>query len=86
MVGSADVIFTGKAVGAKKQHIVVENGVREVWDVGEIYFEVQENFVGLKKGTRLTLRSGDEDGYCGTPFLHNESYLIYGFGNLKRIR
>lgn len=87
MVGSADVVFIGKAIGAKKQKIVIEDGVKEVWDVGEIYFEVQESFVGsksLKKGIRLTLRSGDENGYCGTWFKHNESYLIYGFGNLKK--
>lgn len=84
MVGSADVIFIGKAIGGKKKKTTVENGIKEVWDVGEIYFEVQEGFIGVKKGIRLTVRSGDEDGYCGTWFKHNENYLIYGFGNLKK--
>lgn len=84
MVGSADVIFIGKAIGAKKQKVTKENGVKETWDVGEIYFEVQKGFVGVRKGIRVTVRSGDEDGYCGTWFKHNESYLIFGYGNLKK--
>lgn len=83
MVGSADAIFVGKAIGGKKKRVTYENGVKEIWNVGEIYFEVQEAFTGVRKGIRLTVRSGDEDGYCGTPFKHNESYLIYAFGNLK---
>ncbi len=84
MVGSADVIFVGKAIGAKKQKIINENGVKEIWNVGEIYFEVQKGFIGVKKGTRVTVRSGDEIGNCGTWFKHNESYLIFGYDNLKK--
>ncbi len=84
MVGSADVIFIGKAVGAKKQRVTDENGVKETWDVGEIYFEVQKGFVGIKKNIRVTVSSGNEDGYCGTWFKHNENYLIFGYGNLKK--
>lgn len=84
MVGDADVIFVGKAIGAKKQRVTENNGVKETWDVGEIYFEVQESFVGIRKGIRVTVSSGDENGYCGTWFKHNESYLIYGYGSLKK--
>lgn len=81
--GEADAVFVGKVVGAKQQQKTNYDGKEETYDVGEIYFEVEEAFNGVKKGTRVTIRSGTGGGDCGYWFKRGQTYLVYGYGENK---
>lgn len=79
-LGGNDVVFVGKVVGGK-QTTVINEGVTENWTVGEIHFQVEEGFLGVKKGSQITIRSGKGGGDCGYWFKSEETYLVYGYGN-----
>ncbi|MEQ1643950.1 MAG: hypothetical protein ABL959_10940 [Pyrinomonadaceae bacterium] len=76
-VGSVKAIFVGKAIGSKEPK--EEDG--HVYDVGEIYFEVTEAFVGIGEKTKVTIRSGTGGGDCGYWFRRGGTYLIYAYGD-----
>lgn len=82
--GGADAVFVGKVIGSKQQRKTNYDGVDETWDVGEIYFEIEEAFSGVKKGDRVTIHSGTGGGDCGYWFKRGKTYLIYGFGDDKK--
>lgn len=68
--GNAQAVFVGKVVGGKEQRDSTdENGQRVKYDVGEIYFQVEESFLGVK-GTRVVIHSGTGGGDCGYWFRH----------------
>ena len=88
----ASAVFVGKAVGAKEQRTIEDYSEvyqnsntnaassepkKITYDVGEIYFEVEEAFYGVKKGERITIHSGTGGGDCGYWFKRGETYLIY---------
>jgi len=90
LFGRADVVFTGKVVGAKQQKTVtdyetVNEGKSDektteksvTYDVGEIYFEVVEAFGGTEKGARVTVHSNTGGGDCGVWFKRGETYLVF---------
>jgi len=88
---NADVIFVGKVVGSKEQKTVEDYSKSYqnsntstsakpktiTYDVGEIYFEVQESFLASEKGSRVTIYSGTGGGDCGFWFKRGETYLVY---------
>ncbi|MDT7604437.1 MAG: hypothetical protein QOF61_2434, partial [Acidobacteriota bacterium] len=79
--GSATAIFVGKVVGAKEQReIKDENGVKRIFDVGEIYFQQEESFLGVKT-PRVTIHSGTGGGDCGYWFERGKRYLVYAYGD-----
>lgn len=82
--GASNAVFVGKVIGAKQRKTTNYDGVQETWDVGEIYFQVEEAFHGVKKGTRVTISSGTGGGDCGYWFKRGKTYLIYGYGDAKK--
>jgi len=88
---NADVIFVGKVVGSKEQKTIEDYSENNQnsntstsakpktinYDVGEIYFEVQESFLASEKGSRITIHSGTGGGDCGFWFKRGETYLVY---------
>ncbi len=85
---NADTIFVGKVIGSKEQKTVEDYSENSdaslqtkpktiTYDVGEIYFEVQESFLGNEKGSRITIFSGTDGGDCGFWFKRGETYLVY---------
>jgi hypothetical protein len=90
--GESKAVFVGKVVGSKEQKTVPDRdektyeptGTTTTFDVGEIYFEIQEAFTGVKKGTRVTIHSGMGGGDCGYWFKRGETYLIYAYGNTEK--
>ena len=82
--GSAPAVFVGKVVGsAERKTERAENGTPITFDVGEIYFAVEEVFSGVHGQKRVTIHSGTGGGDCGYWFIRGERYLIYAYGNLK---
>ena len=78
--GSASAVFIGKVVGAKQQREQRgEDGSITTYDVGEIYFKVEESFLGVK-GARVVIHSGTGGGDCGYWFLRGQRYLVYAYG------
>jgi len=78
--GSAKAVFIGKVIGAKQQRQERdENGGMTTYDVGEIYFKVEETFLGVK-GTRAVIHSGTGGGDCGYWFRRGQRYLVYAYG------
>jgi hypothetical protein len=88
--GRADVAFIGKVVGSKQQKTVddyetINEGKENeetitkkvTYDVGEIYFEVEESFNGTEKGSRVTIHSGTGGGDCGFWFKRGETYVVF---------
>jgi len=88
--GRADVVFAGKALGAKQQktatdYETINEGKSDektiakevVYDVGEIYFEVTEAFNGTEKGSRVIIHSNTGGGDCGAWFKRGETYLVF---------
>jgi Tissue inhibitor of metalloproteinase. len=76
----AKAIFVGKVVGAKEQkESFGEGGVKTIYDVGEIYFKVEESFIGAKT-SRVVIHSGTGGGDCGYWFIRGQSYLVYAYG------
>lgn len=79
--GEARAVFVGKVVGAKEQREVKEeNGAKVVYDVGEIYFKVEEAFEGVE-GQTVTIHSGTSGADCGYWFRHGQHYLVYAYGD-----
>jgi hypothetical protein len=82
--GRSSAVFVGRVVGAAQQKTVkAEDGTKTTYDVGEIYFEVEEAFSGVKSRTRATIRSGTGGGDCGYWFIRGERYLVYANGDEK---
>lgn len=82
--GSATTVFVGKAIGGKHRGSYKDNdGKASRYFGGEIYFEVQEVFSGVKGRKRVTIHSGLGGGDCGMGFLQQETYLIYAYGNTQ---
>ena len=68
--GSAKAVFIGKVIGAREQRRErEEDGSTTTYDVGEIYFKVEEPFLGVAKGTRAVIHSGTGGADCGYWFL-----------------
>src|SRR6266481_3252850 len=78
--GSARAVFIGKVIGAKEQRQERQaDGSTTTYDVGEIYFKVEETFLGVK-GTRAVIHSGTGGGDCGYWFRRGQRYLVYAYG------
>ncbi|MBL8206761.1 MAG: hypothetical protein JNM09_21190 [Blastocatellia bacterium] len=79
--GSATAVFVGKAIGAKySQPYKDKTGNNQTYLGGEIYFDVQEVFSGVKGQKRVTIHSGMGGGDCGKAFIKGETYLLYAYG------
>jgi len=75
-------VFVGKAIGAK----VVEldnrdSNKKRIFLKGEIYFQVEEAFSGVRGKKQVTIHSGTGGADCGYWFLKDETYLVYAHGN-----
>jgi hypothetical protein len=82
--GSASAVFVGKVVGAAEQKTEKnEDGTTTTYDVGAIYFAVEEAFSGVKGRKKVTIHSGTGGADCGYWFLRGERYLVYAYGDLK---
>lgn len=81
--GSSQAVFVGKVVGAKehRQH-KNEDGTTSIYEVGEIYFKVEQSFFGTR-GSRAVIHSGTGGGDCGYWFVKGERYLVYAYGESK---
>lgn len=78
--GSAKAVFIGKVIGAKEQRQErEEDGSTTTYDVGEIYFKVEETFLGVKSA-RAVIHSGTGGADCGYWFLRGQRYLVYAYG------
>lgn len=78
--GAAKAVFIGKVIGAKEQRQERnDDGSTTNYDVGEIYFKVEEAFQGVK-GTRVVIHSGTGGGDCGYWFQRGQRYLVYAYG------
>jgi hypothetical protein len=78
--GAAQAIFVGKVVGSKEQRREKnQDGTSTTYAVGEIYFELEEAFLGVK-GPRVVIHSGTGGGDCGYWFLKGMRYLVYAYG------
>jgi hypothetical protein len=78
--GSAKAVFIGRVIGAKEQRQErAQDGSTTTYDVGEIYFKVEESFLGVK-GARVVIHSGTGGGDCGYWFLRGQRYLVYAYG------
>ncbi|HXM50089.1 MAG TPA: hypothetical protein VN956_19770 [Pyrinomonadaceae bacterium] len=78
--GSAKAVFIGKVIGAKQHRQERdENGSMTTYDVGEIFFKVEDSFLGVKS-TRAVIHSGTGGGDCGYWFRRGERYLVYAYG------
>jgi len=78
--GEAKAVFIGKVTGAKEQREHRdEHGKVFKYDVGEIYFNVEESFFGMP-ATRAVIHSGTGGGDCGYWFRRGERYLVYAYG------
>lgn len=87
----ADVVFVGKVLSSKFQRTVddyeysveadgtyVQGKTTKItYDVGEIYFQVEEGFRGAEKGAKITIYSGTGGGDCGFWFKRGESYVVF---------
>jgi len=86
----ADVVFVGKVVGSKFQRTEEEYDYNEnantsvqtqpkkiTYDIGEIYFEVDEAFRGTEKGAKVTIFSSTGGGDCGYWFKRGETYVVF---------
>jgi hypothetical protein len=82
--GQASAVFVGEVVGAGEQKTHKDqNGVVTVYDVGTIYFTIQEAFSGVEGKRKVTIHSGTGGGDCGYWFQRNRRYLIYAYGDAK---
>lgn len=86
----ADVVFVGKVVGSKFQRTVNDYDYSEnanssvptepkkvTYDVGEVYFQVEEAFQGAEKDSKVTIFSNTGGGDCGFGFRRGESYVVF---------
>jgi Prealbumin-like fold domain len=80
--GSASAVFVGKVVGAAQRKTEKnEDGTTTTYDVGTIYFAVEEVFSGVQGQERVAIHSGTGGGDCGYWFIRGERYLVYAFGD-----
>jgi hypothetical protein len=80
----ASAVFVGKVLDAEQQKEAKnEDGIKSVYDVGAIRFEVVESFSG-PIGERVVIRSGTGGGDCGYWFKRGEMYLVYAFGKAEQ--
>ena len=78
--GSAKAVFVGKVVGAKEQRQEKNSdGTMTTFQVGEIYFNVEQTFLGVKS-SRVVIHSGTGGGDCGFWFIKGKRYLVYAYG------
>lgn len=81
--GNSDVVFVGKVVGSKRQVTrddysgESDRPKKVTYDVGEIYFVVEEAFNGAIKGARVTIHSIESESACGYMFKRGEKYLVF---------
>ena len=79
--GSSRAVFVGKVTGSKlREEVANPDGSKTVYDVGEIYFKVEEPFSGVKSPTAVIF-SGTGGGDCGYWFKRGERYLVYAYGD-----
>jgi hypothetical protein len=79
--GSATAVFIGRVTGAKEQRRQKnEDGTTSTYQVGEIYFAVEQSFLGAK-GSTAVIHSGTGGGDCGYWFIKGERYLVYAYGD-----
>ncbi|MEO6391272.1 MAG: hypothetical protein ABIP75_05425 [Pyrinomonadaceae bacterium] len=79
--GGASAVFVGEVVGSLEQKTLTDTaGQTTTYDVGEIYFSVQEVFSGVEGRKKVTIHSGTGGGDCGYWFQRNTRYLIYAYG------
>jgi len=79
--GSSRAVFVGKVVGAKEQREEKnEDGTTTTYQVGEIYFSVEQSFLGVKSA-RIVIHSGTGGADCGYWFLKGKRYLVYAYGD-----
>lgn len=72
----ASAVFVGKIVEVKGNALKPnENN----YVSGEVTFEVEEGFVGAKKGDRLKTVSATTTAGCGYVFSTGKTYMIFGF-------
>ncbi len=82
--GGSTAVFVGRVVGAAEQKTGTgEDGTKITYDVGSIYFMVEEAFSGVKARTKVTIQSGTGGGDCGYWFRRGEQYLVYAYGDEK---
>ncbi len=78
--GTARAVFVGKVIGSKeRREIKNDDGTKVTFDVGEIYFKLEEAFAGVK-GPRVVIHSGTGGGDCGYWFQRGQRYLVYANG------
>lgn len=76
--GGSSAVFVGRVVGAAEQKVEKnQDGTETTYDVGEIYFQVEEAFSGVKGKNKVTIYSGTGGADCGYWFLRDEQYLVY---------
>lgn len=79
--GSARAVFVGKVTGAREQRERKNaDGTTTTYQVGEIYFNVEQSFLGVKS-SRVVIHSGTGGGDCGYWFLKGQRYLVYAYGS-----
>lgn len=76
--GYSTAVFLGKAIrGSIKKTYKDEAGKRHLFIEGNVIFEIEEAFSGVKGRKTVTVGTG---GPCGTAFLQGGRYLIYAGG------
>lgn len=76
--GGASAVFVGRVVGsAERKESEDQNGRKTTYDVGTIYFAVEETFSGVRGKRRVEIHSGTGGGDCGFWFLRGQRYLVY---------
>lgn len=85
--GGSSAVFAGRVVGSAERKVYedAERGTKTTYDVGTIYFAVEEAFSGVKGKTRVEIHSGTGEGDCGYWFLRGKSYLIYAHADQKGV-
>lgn len=70
-------------MGAREQRQRREaDGAVTTYDVGEIYFKVEEAFVAIKSASTV-IHSGTGGADCGHWFLRGKKYLVYAYGESR---
>ena len=83
--GGSRAVFVGKVIGAKEQRQERNrDGTSSTFQVGEIYFRVEQSFVGVR-GSQVVIHSGTGGGDCGYWFVKGERYLVYAYGESQHL-
>lgn len=83
--GYAKAIFVGKVTDGKSVESFYDRLAIKGKDLSFV-FDVQQNFLGVAVGKKITVHTGFGFGDCGIPFEKGETYLVYAYeseGNLK---